>query len=907
MKYLATLLLCVAPAFCADLVSGEAARAVIGQPTFTAQNAASPASTLGGVSGIAYANGTLFVTGANRLAANPMQNRVVIYHNINQKIGLPNAVPPAGSRCSICFGLGDTIVGQPDASGVDPGLSATQLNLPTAVASDGHILAVADTNNNRVLIWNTIPSSNNQPANVVLGQADFTHVQLATTDQKSFRGPQGVWIQGTRLFVADTGNNRIMVWNTIPTSNFQPADLELGQPDFTTVQQISPTDPNQGASSSNMLSPTSATSDGQRLYVADLGHNRVMIWNTIPSANNAPADVVVGQPDFKSAPTKDSNGTDNNNNVSALCPTSGTDSNGNPIYPARCWATLNFPRFALSDGTRLYIADTGNDRVLVFNNIPTQNGQNANIVLGQQDQYADLATDSTDTFRPDNNQLHASTNTLRSPLAVAWDGTNLYVTDPFDLRVLVFSPGENWIQSNGVKNAASLQVYAIGTLTLTGTINAGDTVTLTINSATYTYTVVKTDSFDSVAQGLATAINSSNSGAGDPGVLASIDPGFGELVLTARTAGPDGNNITYSVTTSTSAQITATTGGANMAGGQDAAEVAPGTLISIFGNNLSTKTESAAANLNQLPHTLGGTQVFIDGIAAPLTYVSPTQINAQIPYDVYDGGFNNSSAAWVLVKQPDGTLVNSAPVNLSIVGENPGIFAGGGADPRPAFALHASSFGLAVISVDGSITAGNVATVTVAGTAYNYTVQAADTLSSVVAALVKAINANSNSPVTASAASLFTRIILTAKQSGPAGNGIAVSATQSTNATVLVTALGSGVTCCSNGGGAVTEANPASPGEVIIVYATGLGMVTPLANTGQVIGNTANSANISIDALAGGSTANTLFDGLVPDQVGIHAVWLQLASTLPTNKLTQLTIAQDVFVSNIVTIPVKAP
>ncbi|MGH9612972.1 MAG: hypothetical protein ACRD4P_07830, partial [Bryobacteraceae bacterium] len=341
--------------------------------------------------------------------------------------------------------------------------------------------------------------------------------------------------------------------------------------------------------------------------------------------------------------------------------------------------------------------------------------------------------------------------------------------------------------------------------------------------------------------------------------------------------------------------------------GQDAAEVAPGTLISIFGNNLSAATESAALNLNQLPHTLGGTQVFIDGIAAPLTYASPAQINAQIPYEVYDGGNNNSSVAWVLVKQPDGTLKNSAPVNLSIVGENPGIFAGSGSDPRPTIALHASSFGLAVVSVDGSIKAGDVATVTIAGTAYNYTVTSTDTLASVEAALVKQINADSNSPVAASAASVFTRIVLTAKQAGSAGNGITVAGTENSGAQILITVLGSGVTCCSNGGGAVTEANPASPNEVIIVYATGLGMVTPLANTGQVIGNTPNSANVSIDALAGGVTANVLFDGLVPDMVGIHAVWLQLGSTLPTNNLTQLTIAQDVFVSNIVTIPVKAP
>ena len=123
MKFLAALLLCLAPAFCADLVSGEAARAVIGQPTFTAQNGSSPASSLGGAGGVAYANGTLFVADANRLGATPIQNRVVVYHNVNQQIGLPNAVPPSGSRCSICFGLGDTIVGQADPSGVSPGLS----------------------------------------------------------------------------------------------------------------------------------------------------------------------------------------------------------------------------------------------------------------------------------------------------------------------------------------------------------------------------------------------------------------------------------------------------------------------------------------------------------------------------------------------------------------------------------------------------------------------------------------------------------------------------------------------------------------------------------------------------------------------------------------------------------------
>ena len=48
-----------------------------------------------------------------------------------------------------------------------------------------------------------------------------------------------------------------------------------------------------------------------------------------------------------------------------------------------CNATLSFPRFALAAAGRLFIADGGNDRVLVFNTIPTQSGATADLVIGQ--------------------------------------------------------------------------------------------------------------------------------------------------------------------------------------------------------------------------------------------------------------------------------------------------------------------------------------------------------------------------------------------------------------------------------------------------------------------------------------------------------------------------------------------
>ena len=61
---------------------------------------------------------------------------------------------------------------------------------------------------------------------------------MATGRPQSFRAPQGVWVQNGKLFVADTGNNRVMIWNSIPSKNNQPADLVLGQPNFTTSPQL---------------------------------------------------------------------------------------------------------------------------------------------------------------------------------------------------------------------------------------------------------------------------------------------------------------------------------------------------------------------------------------------------------------------------------------------------------------------------------------------------------------------------------------------------------------------------------------------------------------------------------------------------------------------------------------------
>ena len=152
------------------------------------------------------------------------------------------------------------------------------------------------------------------------------------------------------------------------------------------------------------------------------------------------------------------------NDAPDLCPSNGTDATtGDPTYPARCGKTMDFPRFALSDGTRLFIADGGNDRVLVYNSIPTQNGAAADVILGQPDENASVVSSFTDLFHPLLRQSAA--DITPTPTGLAWDGTNLYVTDPANRRVLVFTPGELLVPINGIRNAASREIFALGSLT----------------------------------------------------------------------------------------------------------------------------------------------------------------------------------------------------------------------------------------------------------------------------------------------------------------------------------------------------------------------------------------------------------------------------------------------------------
>ena len=90
--------------------------------------------------------------------------------------------------------------------------------------------------------------------------------------------------------------------------------------------------------------------------------------------------------------------------------------------------------------------------------------------------------------------------------------------------------------------------------------------------------------------------------------------------------------------------------------------VAPGSVISIFGTNLAAGNAGAAAV--PLPTSLGGTSVTVNGKAAPLFFVSPTQINAQLPYEIAPGSAT-------LVVTANG--VSTRPVPFNVLMNAPGI------------------------------------------------------------------------------------------------------------------------------------------------------------------------------------------------------------------------------------------
>jgi hypothetical protein len=304
--------------------------------------APSPTTMFGPRGACLFANGTLWVSDTGH-------HRLLGWRNLPTKDSQP----------------ADWVIGQHDfyheGQNAKGAIGRTTLNVPTGICSCGKGLAVADAWNHRILIWKNLPEDSNVPADLVLGQGNFIDNEANRGSQQAsantMHWPYGVFYHQGWLFVADTGNRRILIWQQLPTENGQPADIVLGQPDM-----ISRNENNGGSpTAASMRWCHDITFWGENLVVSDAGNNRVMIWQGIPTENNTPCAVVLGQKNFDCV-----------------------EMNQGVYYPNA--SSLSMPYGVGVAGEWLVVADTANSRLLGWRkpeSILSLQGTTADAITGQ--------------------------------------------------------------------------------------------------------------------------------------------------------------------------------------------------------------------------------------------------------------------------------------------------------------------------------------------------------------------------------------------------------------------------------------------------------------------------------------------------------------------------------------------
>ncbi len=240
-----------------NLVNGDTADGVLGQPDFTTNSAATAQNKFSGPAGIfVEANGTLWVSNFNI-------HRILRFQNAASLANGANA---------------DLVLGQPDFVTGTSGLSATKMNNANGVYVDvlGN-LWVSEFTNRRVLKFNDAATLvTGDTADAVLGQPDFV-TNTANTTQAGSGNVR--WITGDilgNLYVVQESNNRISVFLQAATlANGANADYVIGQPDFVTGTGLNP--PTQNS----LRTPRGASVDNvnKKLWVTDWANNRVLRYD----------------------------------------------------------------------------------------------------------------------------------------------------------------------------------------------------------------------------------------------------------------------------------------------------------------------------------------------------------------------------------------------------------------------------------------------------------------------------------------------------------------------------------------------------------------------------------------------------------------------------------------------------
>lgn len=115
--------------------------------------------------------------------------------------------------------------------------------------------------------------------------------------------------------------------------------------------------------------------------------------------------------------------------------------------------------------------------------------------------------------------------------------------------------------------------------------------------------------------------------------------------------------------------------------GESNSGIAPGGIVSIFGTNLAGASQSASSV--PLPATLLDTSVTFGDVGAPLFFVSPGQINAQVPFEAATGSM------WVHARRGNAVALSQ---QVNIGASSPGIFTTSQQGAGPGVIAHADDF-----------------------------------------------------------------------------------------------------------------------------------------------------------------------------------------------------------------------
>ena len=403
----------------ADLVLGQKDFATSKLATITDQNVNPQLvkTLLANPSGIAF-------DAAGRLFVSDNINRVLVYVPPFSQLAFP------ASRV-----LGVSVpVAQPINASKLGGEAQISSSPPEGVFTIGNNVYVVDTPNSRILhydpyeTWTAETKDVPSPAaTFVAGQVGFSsrlpnHGSRTDASAATLSFPSGAVFSGTDVWVADSGNNRVLGFPTTG-GTFAVADKLLGQTEFfqTGINHVSANGFYFSSLGNNFGGSVAVdySSTPPRLYLSDPGNNRILGY---PDARNVKADdpaaIVIGQIDFQhSSPNIPS---------------------GEPLQTSDL-GLYSPAGVAVDSAGNLWVTDSGNGRVVRFPKPFEVSGQQrANLVLGQLNLFTQPQTDQTTSTQ------------MKYPwgLAFLFDGSVL-VSDPPNNRVLLFRKPANGDFRNG--------------------------------------------------------------------------------------------------------------------------------------------------------------------------------------------------------------------------------------------------------------------------------------------------------------------------------------------------------------------------------------------------------------------------------------------------------------------------